>query len=210
MKKPLCLLLAAYLAFGLGAGVSAAEPSLSGESNAMAGVTFTGFQPLESGNGRIRWDLAVCSIRPKLVDDSGQVWQVADTTPLLDSSLFSQRSSIPVGPELVRKVSLSAGEEGALTAQVFLEQAYSGEQTALVLHLQWTARQDCSLPVTGKTGDSTLEVAKGAVLQAECRLVLNQESTQVAAYPGQIPPLETDRWRGIPALEALHAAEGEE
>ena len=207
MKRAICLLLAAGLALGLGAGAWAAGPALSGESSAAAGVTITGFRPLESGSGRIRWDVAACAIQPKLVDDGGQVWRVADASPLLDTELFRQEISVTVGPQLVREVALSCGEDGKLNAEISLEGAYGEDQVVVAFSVCWTAKEDTSLTGAGREGEQALAVSQGAKLEAVCKVVLNSAAIQVNAYPEQIPPLVTDRWRGIPALEALHAAE---
>ncbi len=207
MRRPLCILLASCLILGAGTKAAAAAPTLSGESSATAGVTFSGFWPLEVGNGRIRWDLASCTIQPKLMDNNGQVWRITDATSLLDSSLFRQEITVTAGPELVRSIELSCDDSGALSAQISLKNAYSGYQTALAFTIQWTARQGVTLPVTGQGDAQTISVEEDAIIEVDCKVVLNQFDTRVSAYPEQIPPLETDRWKGIPALEALHASD---
>lgn len=189
LRKLSGFLLSLICVCSLAVSASAAEPAVKTESTAAAITKIYDYQPLAGGRiGPISTDALICTVTERICDDKGNYYVLADSTPLHDSSLFSAKTKITTGAGIVRTIQPAADpeEKNRSAFRLGLSKDYSGQHETIAFTAAYTAKQDTILNVKLVKGDiadtQELPIQKGAIITANCKLILNSDTISVTNY----------------------------
>lgn len=180
------LALACAFAISPAALAASSAPTLSGESQTAAATKIYDYKVLDTYSG----DSVFVAVNERVVDSKGNLYTVADSSVLADTSLFAHKTDVTLDAVYVRAIKPAEYSKDGFTGnayQIMLTKDYSGQQLTIGFSNTYTAKADTVLeviPWRGTAKDTVeLTVKKGAKLIADSKVILNSETILTSNYP---------------------------